>query len=69
MATKDTRSLIFYWGCKAEVNEKDNVPTNYYIAKIRDDKIASKKIRCNDKDENLKSANVIKILLALSCNC
>ena len=42
-------------GCKSEVNEKDNVPTNYYIAKIRDDEsIASQYIRCNDKDENLK---------------
>ena len=40
-------------GCKSEVNEKDNVPTNYYIAKIRDDEFSSKKIRCNDKDENL----------------
>ena len=38
---------------KSEVNEKDNVPTNYYIAKIRDDEFSSKKIRCNDKDENL----------------
>ena len=42
-------------GCKSEVNEKDNVPTNYYIAKIRDDEsVASQYIRCNDKDENLK---------------
>ena len=37
-------------GCKSEINEKDNVPTNYYFAKIRDD---NKKLFCNDKDENL----------------
>ena len=37
-------------GCKSEINEKDNVPTNYYFAKIRDD---NKKVFCNDKDENL----------------
>lgn len=38
-------------GCKSEVNDKDNVPTNYYIAKIRDD---DKPVFCNDQDENLQ---------------
>ena len=38
-------------GCKSEVNDKDNVPTNYYIAKIRDD---NKPVFCNDQDENLQ---------------
>ena len=38
-------------GCKSEVNDKDNVPTNYYIAKIRDDNTP---VFCNDQDENLQ---------------
>tara|TARA_Y100000992_G_scaffold30416_1_gene17002 strand:+ start:2330 stop:3283 length:954 start_codon:yes stop_codon:yes gene_type:complete len=48
-------------GCKSEVNDKDNVPTNYYIAKIRDDNTP---VFCNDQDENLQLQwiNINKLL-------
>ena len=46
----DPEDIEILPGCKSEINEKDNVPTNYYFAKIRDD---NKKVYCNDKDENL----------------
>lgn len=46
----DPEDIEILPGCKSEINEKDNVPTNYYFAKIRDD---NKKVFCNDKDENL----------------
>ncbi len=47
----DPEDIEILPGCKSEINEKDNVPTNYYIAKIRND---NKQVFCNDKDENLK---------------
>ena len=34
----------------SEINEKDNVPTNYYFGMIRN---TEKKLYCLDKDENL----------------
>lgn len=46
----DPEDIYILPGCVSEVNEKDNVPTNYYFGMIRN---TEKKLYCLDKDENL----------------
>lgn len=46
----DPEDITILDGCKSEINEKGNVPTNYYLAEIRN---THKKLYCADEDENL----------------
>jgi hypothetical protein len=39
-------------GCRSEINEKNNVPTNYYFSQIRPG--INKKIYCVDEEEDLE---------------
>lgn len=48
----DPEDIIILPGCKSEVNEKNNVPTNYYLAQIREN--ITKELYCLDKEEDLK---------------
>lgn len=46
----DPEDITVLPNCISEINDKDNVPTNYYFANIRN---TEKKLFCADKDENL----------------
>lgn len=48
----EPEDIIILPGCKSEINEKNNVPTNYYLAQIREN--ISKELYCLDKEEDLK---------------
>ena len=57
----DPEDIEILSGCISEVNNKGNVPTNYYYAIIRNNK---KKLYCKDTDEDLqiKWMNINKLL-------
>lgn len=57
----DPEDIKILPGCISEVNDKGNVPTNYYYAVIKNKK---KKIYCKDDDEDLtvKWMNINKLL-------
>ena len=47
----DPEDLIILNGCLSEVNQKNNVPTNYYRAKVKEN--IGKELYCLDENENL----------------
>ena len=48
----DPEDLLILPGCQSEVKENGHVPTNYYLAKIREP--LSKELYCLDQEENLQ---------------
>ena len=48
----DPEDIKVLSGCKSEINENNNVPTNYYLAQIRENIV--KDLYCVDQEENLK---------------
>lgn len=62
----DPEDITVLPNCISEINESDNVPTNYYFATIRN---TEKPLFCLDKDENLNVKWMsIDALLKLSDN-
>jgi len=48
----DPEDIYILPGCKSEINEKNNVPTNYYFAQLRPN--IDKKLYCIDEEEDLE---------------